>query len=90
MISTQFHRSLHLFCHQHLNLNNIQIVEYTPKFTDCHYVHFSLWPLQSHLDTLTFYKSQKLVTMVTLVTCVIIFIATTVTIIVYMVNNAFQ
>ena len=46
--------------------------------------------LQSHLDTLTFHKSQKLVTTVSLVTCVIIFIATTVSIIVYMVNIPFQ
>jgi len=46
--------------------------------------------LHSHLDTLTFHKSQKLVTMVSLVTWVIIFIATTVSIIVYMVNIAFQ
>jgi hypothetical protein len=79
-----------LFWHQHLNLNKIQIVEYIPKFTQCHHVHFALSPLQSHLDTLAFHKSQRLVTMVTLVTCVINFIATTVTIIVYMVNITFQ
>jgi hypothetical protein len=57
------------------------------KFTQCHHVHSALLPLQSHLDTLTFHKSQKLVTMVT---CFIIFNATTETIIVYMVNMAFQ
>jgi len=89
-ISTQCHRSLRLFWHQHLNLNKIQIVGYIPKFTQCHYVHFALWPLQSHLDTLIFHKSQKLVTMVSLVPCVTISFATTMTITVYMVNIVFQ
>ena len=51
---------------------------------------FNTMALQSHLDTLTLHKSKKLVTTVFLVTCVITFIATTVSIIVYMVNIPFQ
>jgi hypothetical protein len=61
-----------------------------PQFTQCQYAHFALWHLKSHLDTQTFHKSQKLVTTVSLVTFVIVFIAITVIINVYMVNITFQ